>query len=104
MYASTLTGPMFDPWKDAHWSENEAIPASEVQIRCKNDLQRGVVDVLVTPFPDDRNYFADHWDGTSGACHSDWLKPGQNTMTPENVFGELAGKRGSTARLKPSSG
>ena len=77
MATTTLAAPMFDPWKAAHWSEEEAIPASEVVICWKHDLQRGVVDVLVTPFPDDRNYFADYWDGTSGACHSDWLQPGK---------------------------
>ena len=50
--------------------------------------------MLVTPFPDDRQYFHDYWDGTSGACYSDWLEPGKLTMTPENVFGELAASIG----------
>ena len=56
------------------------------------------MDVLVTPFPNDGNYFAYFWDGTSGACHSDWLQPGRNTMTPENVFGELAASIGFASR------
>ena len=94
MSASTTTAPMFDPWKAAGWSQAEAIPASKVLICWKHDLQRGVVDVLVTPFPDDRQYFHDYWDGTSGACHRDWLEPGKTTMTPENVFGELAASIG----------
>ena len=98
MSASTKTVPMFDPWKAAHWSEDKAIPASKVLICWKHDLQRGVVDVLVTPFPDDREYFHSYWDGTSGACYSDWLKPGMNIMTPENVFGELAASIGFASR------
>jgi hypothetical protein len=52
--ATTLEAPMFDPWKAARWSEEEAIPASEVLICWKHDPQRGVVDVLVTPLPDGR--------------------------------------------------
>jgi hypothetical protein len=94
MSATTTKTPMFDVWKAANWSEADAIPASEVLICWKHDLQAGVVDVLVTPFPDDRHYFDHYWDGTSGACHRDWLEPGKNTMTPENVFGEMAASIG----------
>ena len=90
----TLTAPMFDVWKVTGWSKAAAIPARHLLICWKHDLRRGVVDVLVTPFPDDRQYFHDYWDGTSGACYSDWLQPGKNTMTPENVFGELAASIG----------
>jgi hypothetical protein len=49
-----------------------------------------MIDVLVTEFPNDREYFSDYWYGTSGACYRDWLKPGEHAMTPENVFGEMA--------------
>ena len=97
--AATITEvPMFDVWKAANWSKSEAIPASHVLICWKQEIGRGVVDVLVTPFPDDRQYFHDYWDGTSGACHSDWLEPGKLTMTPENVFGELAASIGFASK------
>jgi hypothetical protein len=94
MSVSAPTAPMFDVWKAANWSSSEAIPASRVLICWKHEIGRGVVDVLVAPFPDDRQYFDDYWDGTSGACYRDWLEPGKLTMTPENVFGEMAASMG----------
>ncbi len=98
MSTSTLKLPMFDPWKAARWSETEAIPAAEVLICWKYEIGRGVIDALVTPFPDDRHYFDHYWDGTSGACYRDWLEPGKTTMTPENVFGEMAASMGFASK------
>jgi len=81
----------FDTWRAMRWSEAALIPAAQVLICwAYNTDHTAVIDVLVTEFPNDREYFADHWFGTSGACYTDWLKPGAHTMTPENVFGELA--------------
>jgi hypothetical protein len=90
MPAITTKAAMFDVWQAAKWSEAEAIPAAEVLICWKHNLGTGVVDLLVTVFPDDRNYYDPYWDCTWGACFKDWLDPTNNTMTPENVFGEMA--------------
>ena len=95
---SKAANPTFDVWKAANWSEAQAIPASKVLICWKHDEKVAVIDVLVTPFPDDRHYFDEYWDGTSGACYSDWLVPGDLTMTPENVFGEMAASLGFASK------
>ncbi len=76
-------------WKAMHWDEGALIPASEVLICWKDGLLRGITDVMVTRFPNDAHYFDNYWDGTSGACYGDWLKPGEHTTTPENMFGEM---------------
>ncbi len=81
----------FDIWRAMRWSETELIPASRALICWKyNSDHSAMIDILVTEFPNDREYFSDYWYGTSGACYRDWLKPGEHTMTPENVFGEMA--------------
>ena len=81
----------FDIWRAMRWSEAKLIPASRVLICwAYNDDHTALVDVLVVDFPNDHEYLADYWFGTSGACYADWLKPGEHTMTPENVFGEMA--------------
>ena len=80
-----------DIWRAMNWSEAKLIPAARVLICwAYNDDHTGMIDVLVTEFPNDAEYLAPHWYGTSGACYRDWLKPGTHTMTPENVFGEMA--------------
>jgi hypothetical protein len=70
--------------------EADLIPASRVLICWAHNAQHGTTDVLVTWFPNDAEYLGEYWDGTSGACYSDWLKPGDRTMTPESVFAEIA--------------
>jgi len=99
MPATVVKEPGFDFWSAMRWSEDALIPAARVLICWSyNSGFTALADILVTEFPNDREYFADHWFGTSGACYTDWLKPGVHTMTPENVFGELAASSGFASR------
>ena len=77
-------------WREIGWAERDAIPAREAVIlwRHSDDRHRRVVDVLVTRLGDgavrDRS-----WRCSWGAVYTDWLSPGDWTMNPEWVFGEL---------------
>jgi hypothetical protein len=99
MSATAVKQGTFDTWRAMCWSEDALIPASQALICWAYDPGRDLMtDVLVTEFPNDREYFADHWFGTGGACHTDWLEPGKHTMTPESVFGEMAGAYGFASK------